>query len=179
MLVIRLSRKGKKNQPFFKLIVTDKRTSPKGGRAVEILGFVDPLAKRKNINKERTQYWLSKGAKPSDTVHNLLVEEKIIDAAKINVSKVNKAKLAKKEAEKPTTEGAAEKTPEASLKTPEKTDEPIKKEEPVKEETPETEKPAEKKEAVKEEKPAEVPVEAPVVVKEDKKEDKKEEPKPA
>ena len=53
MLTIRLTRKGKKNQPFFKVVVIDKRRSSKGGRAVEDLGYVDPLKKRKNLKKER------------------------------------------------------------------------------------------------------------------------------
>ena len=52
MLTIRLTRKGKKNQPFFRVVVIDKRSSSKGGRAVEDLGYVDPLTKR-NIFKER------------------------------------------------------------------------------------------------------------------------------
>lgn len=90
MLTIRLTRKGKKNQPFFRVVVIDKRRSSKGGRAVEDLGYVDPLTKRKSLKKERVQYWLSKGAKPSATIHNLLVSEKIIEAKKINVTKKTK-----------------------------------------------------------------------------------------
>lgn len=90
MLTIRLTRKGKKNQPFFRVVVIDKKRSSKGGRAVEDLGYVDPLTKRKNFKKERIQYWLSKGAKPSPTMHNFLVSEKIIDAKKIHVSKLSK-----------------------------------------------------------------------------------------
>ncbi len=93
MLVIRLRRRGKKNQPFFNVIVIDKRKSAKGGRAVEILGFVNPLTKRRSLKAERAQYWLSKGAKPSDTIHNLFVEEKIIDAKKIHVARVKKTDL--------------------------------------------------------------------------------------
>ena|SRR3989344_7446051 len=95
MLVIRLTRKGKKNQPFFRVVVIDKKRSSKGGRAVEDLGFVDPLNKRKSVNKERAQYWISKGAQPSDTIHNLLVSEKIIEGKKINLfTKTKKAKEA-------------------------------------------------------------------------------------
>ena len=90
MLTIRLTRKGKKNQPFFKVVVIDKRRSSKGGRAVEDLGYVDPLKKRKSFNKERILYWISKGAKPSPTIHNYLVTEKIIDAPKINLFKKSK-----------------------------------------------------------------------------------------
>lgn len=117
MLTIRLTRKGKKNQPFFRVVVIDKRRSSKGGRAVEDLGYKNPLTKKISLNKERILYWLSKGVKPSATVHNLLVSEKIIDAKKIHVSKISKKKQAS--AESPATAGQsggpATISPEASL----------------------------------------------------------------
>jgi small subunit ribosomal protein S16 len=100
MLTIRLTRKGKKNQPFFRVVLIDKRRSTKGGRSVEDLGYVDPLKKRKSFNKERILYWISKGAQTSDTIHNLLVSEKIIDAKKIHVSKLSKKKLIEMNAKK-------------------------------------------------------------------------------
>ena len=90
MLTIRLTRKGKKNQPFFRVVVIDKKRSSKGGRAVEDLGYVDPLKKRKNLKAERIKYWISKGAQPSASIHNYLVEAKIIDAKKIHVSRITK-----------------------------------------------------------------------------------------
>ena len=90
MLTIRFTRKGKKNQPFFRVVLVDKRRSSKGGRAIEELGFVDPLKKRKSLEKERILYWISKGAQPSDTVHNLLISEKIIEGKKIHVAKMKK-----------------------------------------------------------------------------------------
>ena len=94
MLTIRLRRKGKTNQPFFRVVLIDKRRSAKGGRAVEVLGNVDPLTKRKNFEKDRILYWLSKGAKASPTVHNMLISEKIIEGKKIHVSKLSKKKQA-------------------------------------------------------------------------------------
>ena len=100
MLVIRLTRKGKKNQPFFRVVVIDKRRSSKGGRAVEILGYLDPLTKRKRLEKERILYWLKCGAKPSAAMNNLLIREKIIEGKKIHVSKIKKSKLAKTTAAK-------------------------------------------------------------------------------
>ena len=100
MLTIRLTRKGKKNQPFFRVVVIDKRRSSKGGRSVEDLGYVDPIKKRKGFNKERIQYWISKGAQPSVSVHNLLVSEKIIDAKKVKVVNISKKKKAEIEAAK-------------------------------------------------------------------------------
>ena len=92
MLTIRLTRKGKKNQPFFRVVVIDKRRSSKGGRPSEILGFIDPLTKRKSLKKDRILHWISVGAQPSATVHNLLVSEKIITDAK----KISKFKITKK-----------------------------------------------------------------------------------
>jgi len=91
MLTIRLTRKGKKNQPFFKVVVIDKRRSSKGGRAVEDLGYVNPLTKKRSLKKERILYWISKGAQPSASIHNMLVSEKIIDAKKIHVSRIKKS----------------------------------------------------------------------------------------
>jgi small subunit ribosomal protein S16 len=90
MLTIRLTRKGKKNQPFFRIVVIDKRRSAKGGRAVEELGYVNPLTKKNSLEKERILHWLKVGAKASPRVHNLLVSEKVIDAKKINVFKLKK-----------------------------------------------------------------------------------------
>lgn len=100
MLTIRLTRKGKKNQPFFRVILVDKRRSSTGGRAVEDLGYVDPLKKRKSFKKERILYWISKGAKPSATIHNLLVSEKIIEGAKIKTFNIGKKKQAEIDATK-------------------------------------------------------------------------------
>ncbi len=77
MLMIRLSRFGKKKHPFYRLVVTEK-TRPRNGRFVEIVGTYDP---QKNpalveMDSERVQYWLSKGAQPSDTVRSLIRKTK-------------------------------------------------------------------------------------------------------
>jgi len=90
MLVIRLFRVGKKNQPSFKVVVTDKRRPPRAGRFVEEVGFYNPLTKEKILRGERIKYWLSVGAKPSDTVYNLLIKEKIIEGKKILANKKTK-----------------------------------------------------------------------------------------
>ncbi len=92
MLVIRLTRKGRKNQPFFRIVVIDKKRSAKGGRAVEVLGYIDPLTKKRSLKKERILHWIKMGAKPSDTMHNLLISEKIIFGKKVHVAKVKKGK---------------------------------------------------------------------------------------
>ena len=90
MLVIRLFRVGKKNQPSFKIVVTDKRRSTRAGRFVEEVGFYNPLTKEKVLKSERLKYWLSVGAKPSATIQNLLISEKITEGKKIPVHKKSK-----------------------------------------------------------------------------------------
>src|SRR3989344_3610372 len=119
MLTIRLTRKGKKNQPFFRVVVIDKRRSSKGGRPSEILGYIDPLTKKKSLKKERILYWIKVGAKPSPTVHNLLVSEKIIDSKKIN-----KSKKPKKGKESAPVQAAAPVKIESPAKSPEKVQQP-------------------------------------------------------
>ena len=73
MLTIRLARIGKKKRPFYRVVVTEK-TRPRNGRFVEIVGTYDPLKKPAvvEVNRERVEYWLGKGAQPSDTVRSLL-----------------------------------------------------------------------------------------------------------
>ncbi|MFH1780947.1 MAG: 30S ribosomal protein S16 [Candidatus Nealsonbacteria bacterium] len=90
MLVFRLFRVGKINQPSFKIVVTDKRNPAKGGRFVEQVGFYNPITKEKILNKERTQYWLSQGVQPSATLHNLLIKEGILEGKKIPKQKKSK-----------------------------------------------------------------------------------------
>jgi len=102
MLVIRLFRVGKKNQPAFKIVVADKKNPPKAGRFVEEVGFWNPLTKEKVLKADRVKYWLSVGAKPSATLHNLLVKEKIIAGKKIPKHKKHRKG---KKPEPPKTEG--------------------------------------------------------------------------
>lgn len=80
MLTIRLTRTGKAHHPHYRIVVQEKR-SKLDGKAVEIIGHYHPADKEKLvvIDKERAEYWISKGAQPSDTVTNLLVREKILE----------------------------------------------------------------------------------------------------
>jgi len=95
MLVIRFFRVGKKNQPSFKIVVTDKRKPPRGGRFLEEVGFCNPATRERALKIERVKYWLSKGAQPSATVYNLLIEKKILEGKKIPVHKKKKEKQEK------------------------------------------------------------------------------------
>jgi small subunit ribosomal protein S16 len=77
VLAIRLARYGKKKMPSYRIVVIDKRR-PRNGRFTEIVGTYDPLKKPAAIklNDERIQYWLARGAQPSDTVRSFLVAKK-------------------------------------------------------------------------------------------------------
>ncbi len=101
MLVIRFTRIGKKNQPAFKIIVNDKRKSCRAGKVTEVLGFYNPITKKKDIKKDRLQYWLKNGAKPSESIHNLLVGMKLIEGKKIPLHSKKKGKEGEKPAQAP------------------------------------------------------------------------------
>lgn len=70
---IRLKRIGTKNTPVFRVVVADNR-SPRDGKFIEEIGTYTPLKKGDNftLDMERAQYWLSKGAQPSDTVASFI-----------------------------------------------------------------------------------------------------------
>ncbi|MFW5853156.1 MAG: 30S ribosomal protein S16 [Patescibacteria group bacterium] len=106
MLTIRLQRVGRKNNPAFRMIVTDSQNGPKSGRFKEIIGSYDPRRPRSEaqIKKDRVLYWLSVGAQKSDTVHNLLVSLQIISGPKINILPKTKPVTKEKEADKDKTE---------------------------------------------------------------------------
>ena len=86
MLPIRLQRVGRKNEPVFRLVVTDSQNSPKSRNYLEVLGSYDSRRGEKaEFNAEQIKAWIAKGAQTSETVHNLLVSKKIITGKKINV----------------------------------------------------------------------------------------------
>ncbi len=81
MLVIRFARTGRKNKAQFRIVVQEHTATPTG-RNVEIVGNWNPHQKEGAFKKERIEYWLSQGAKASDSVHNLLVSQKVINDKK-------------------------------------------------------------------------------------------------
>lgn len=85
MLKIRLQRIGRKNDPSFRAVLTDSKNSTKSGKFLEILGTYAPKAGAIKIDGDRIKHWISKGAQVSDTMHNFLIREKIIEGKKINV----------------------------------------------------------------------------------------------
>jgi len=84
MLMMRLKRVGRKNNPSYRIVVVDKRTSVKSNKTVDLLGSYEPKAGRISINGEKAKHWLSKGVQPSDTVYNMLVSQKIVEGKKKN-----------------------------------------------------------------------------------------------
>ncbi len=79
MVRIRLARKGSKKKPFYHITVADQRRS-RDGRFIEQLGFFNPVAKGSaeeyRIDIDRIDYWLSKGAQPSELVKKLVIRAK-------------------------------------------------------------------------------------------------------
>ncbi len=98
-LAIRLARGGRKNRPFYRIVVADKRM-PRDGRYLERLGTYNPLLnddneQRVTLVKERIEYWLSQGAKPSERVAIFLGKAGMIDMP-AQPSRPNKAKPSEK-----------------------------------------------------------------------------------
>ncbi|MBU1032940.1 MAG: 30S ribosomal protein S16 [Patescibacteria group bacterium] len=156
MLSIRLSRIGKRKQPHYRLIVTEKTRDP-WGKAVEILGTYNPHTDPATINfkSERISYWLKNGAEATDTVWNMLVDQKIVEGEKrqkVKISKKRKEKLAKK------AEELKNKKAEAQAKEEKKKAEPVPVSEPMPEAAPES-KTEEPQNLVNEEQTEEKPIE--------------------
>jgi small subunit ribosomal protein S16 len=113
MLKMRLQRIGRKNDPSFRVVVTDSRNGPRTGNHADVLGSYNPKLGKFEIDGERAKQWISKGTQVSDTIHNFLVTKGIIEGKKKNVLPkkspiIDEAKL-KAEAEAKAKAEAAEK----------------------------------------------------------------------
>jgi small subunit ribosomal protein S16 len=77
---IRLARTGAKGQPSYRIVVADSR-SPRNGRFIEILGHYNPRTKPATIevNREKTEEWLNRGALPTESAKSVLVRAGVID----------------------------------------------------------------------------------------------------
>ena len=102
---LRMTRMGRRHRPFFRINAVESRT-PRDGRILEKLGHYDPIekdpAKQVVLNRERVEYWLEKGAIPSDAVSEMLLhhgikhkyaEQKQARRAKARVIAKSKGKL--------------------------------------------------------------------------------------
>jgi len=87
---IRLTRKGKKKQPTYRVVVADSR-SPRDGRYIEQIGRYDPRQEPSlvEIDTDRAKYWIDNGAQPSDAVHKLLVISGLLEPKRVRQPKVH------------------------------------------------------------------------------------------
>jgi small subunit ribosomal protein S16 len=114
MLTIRLQRTGTKNKPSFRIVLAESyRAASK--QVLEVLGHYNPLNKGFAIkDAERLKYWLGQHVSVSPTVHNLLVEKKMLDAKKVQAWKAKK----KEAAETPAPAATATPAPAAAAEKP-------------------------------------------------------------
>ena len=134
MLTIRLQRTGKKNQADFRIVVAEKE-APVNKKVTEIIGSYNPRSKKFQVKEERTKYWIAQRVEMSPTVHNLFVNNKLVEGAKVRAFNTPKKPVeAPKEEVKPTpavetpveeAEATAEMEVKVEAATPEVVAEPV------------------------------------------------------
>lgn len=97
---IRLRRMGSKKNPFYRIVVADSR-SPRDGRIIEELGYYNPVTDPTTftVDNEKATYWISQGAKPTDTIDRLFNSFHVYDG-KAETVEVTVDEAAAKENEK-------------------------------------------------------------------------------
>jgi small subunit ribosomal protein S16 len=136
MLKIRLTRLGKKHDPHYRIIVTEAR-SKRDGKAIEYLGHYDPRSKELKLDIDRAKYWLSVGAKPTETVHSMLAKKKLLKPLKRAKRAPKKPKKEKRtesdEKKKETSATKKDEKVEKKVKTKDKKEAKVEKEEKTEE----------------------------------------------
>ena len=97
--MIRFQRIGRTNDPAFRIAVLEKERAAKAGNIVELLGTYNPRSKALTLNEESVKAWLAKGAQPTDSIKNLLINKGVIEGKKVNAlpkktPQVDEAKVA-------------------------------------------------------------------------------------
>lgn len=100
MLKIRLQRIGRKNEPAFRLVVTDHKNAAQSGKFLEILGSHTVKNDAVSFKSDRVQHWIKMGAQVSPTAHNMLVKAGIIEGKKKNVLSKKSPTVKRKELKK-------------------------------------------------------------------------------
>jgi small subunit ribosomal protein S16 len=77
MLKLRLKKIGRKRQPSYRLVIMEIRNR-RDGRAIDEVGYYNPITKESSFNSEKIVKWLQDGVKPTDTVKELLKKAKIL-----------------------------------------------------------------------------------------------------
>jgi small subunit ribosomal protein S16 len=85
MLTIRLQRVGRKNDPSFRVILVEKKRAAKTGNVAEILGNYNARTGSISLEKDRIKDLMKNGVTISDNIHNILVNNKVIEGKKINI----------------------------------------------------------------------------------------------
>jgi small subunit ribosomal protein S16 len=100
MLKIRLKRTGKRGQPHYRIVVSEA-SKPRDGKTVEEIGYYNPRTKPAtfDVEKERAEYWLSKGAQPTATVAQYFVKEGLLKELKRGSTKPSTKKKEKESKE--------------------------------------------------------------------------------
>ncbi len=88
MLVIRLQRVGRKNDPAYRVVIGERRSKPQSS-GIEMLGSYHPKTKETILKHERILYWMSKGAQISNTAYNMLVAKGVVSGKKKNMAPVS------------------------------------------------------------------------------------------
>jgi len=117
MVRVRLKRTGARNAACFRVVVMDQRSS-RDGKAIEELGYYDPISKQESVNVERADYWKSVGAQFTETVTDIVERVRAGKSLKDRerkpaISKKAKAKAAAEAAKKAEEEAKAAEAPAA------------------------------------------------------------------
>ncbi|MBT6691774.1 30S ribosomal protein S16 [Candidatus Parcubacteria bacterium] len=113
MLAIRFARVGRKKQPLYRVVVSEKAKDMYGNH-LEILGTYNPNTKEVDLKDDRIKHWLDKGAQASSSVFNLLIKEKIVEGKAQKSVSISDKRKAKKEK---STEETKDAEPEGEAKT--------------------------------------------------------------
>lgn len=117
-LKIRMARGGRRNLPYYRIVVADSR-APRDGKFIEKLGTYNPLVANENptrlvLNNDRIKYWLEQGAQPSDRVAIFLGKAGLIEMPKYNETPKKSAPKAKAQERVREKEEKAQKAREAA-----------------------------------------------------------------
>lgn len=118
MLSIKLKPVGKKHQRTFRIVVAEKKSKLRG-RYAEDLGFFNPHDKSVSINKEKALLWIKNGARPTNSVHNILIKAGAIKGEKIAVHSKSKQPVSESPAQPAAAESPVQESPAAETPAPE------------------------------------------------------------
>jgi len=82
MVRIRLQRRGKRNYATYRVVIADQR-APIKGKFIADVGFYNPHTDEFKVDAEQVRKWIGSGAQPTATIHNLLIEHKVIKGKKV------------------------------------------------------------------------------------------------